>query len=139
MHTKFYLDTAILRDYMEDRGDGIRPLGEFAFRFLRDCEINECKVLYSELVLHELRRDYSDDKINEMLAPFRELLIKVEISNEQIIESKKVKLERTGIPGADILHALIARDNKAILVARDWHFEHLRDIAEIMKPEEIIF
>ena len=85
MHTKFYLDTAIWRDYVEDRGDGIRPLGEFAFRFLRDCEINECKVLYSELVLHELRRDYSDDKINEMLAPFRELLIKVEISNEQII------------------------------------------------------
>ena len=36
MAKKFYLDTAIWRDYFEDRGDGTRPIGEFAFQFLRN-------------------------------------------------------------------------------------------------------
>ena len=76
MGEKFYLDTAIWRDYFEDRKDGIRPLGEFAFQFLKNCEKKGCKVLYSELVVYELKRDYSDEKIKMVFSSFQNLLVK---------------------------------------------------------------
>ena len=38
----------------------------------------------------------------------------------------------------DALHALIARDNKCIMVTRDAHFKKLLDIINPKKPEDII-
>src|SRR3989344_2372062 len=131
MGEKFYLDTAIWRDYFEDRKDGIRPLGEFAFQFLKNCEKKGCKVLYSELVVYELKRDYSDEKIKMVFSSFQNLLVKVNISHEQHLEAKELTKQKKDSHQSDILHAVLARDNKAVLVARDVHFECLRDLVEI--------
>ena len=38
----------------------------------------------------------------------------------------------------DILHALIARDNEAILIYTDKHFEKLKYLIEIKKSQELI-
>lgn len=139
MEQKFYLDTAIWRDYFEDRKDGIRPLGEFAFQFLKNCEKKDCKVLYSETVVHELRKDYSDKRIKQVFSSFEHFLEIVPISNEQYLESKKLTRIKTESHESDILHAVLARDNKAVLITRDFHFETLRDIVEIKAPEEVTF
>jgi len=42
------------------------------------------------------------------------------------------------VPFFDALHAVLARDNKAIMVTRDKHFDELLDITKYKKPEEII-
>ncbi|MFA4906798.1 MAG: hypothetical protein WC602_00820 [archaeon] len=133
------MDTAIWRDYFEDRKDGIRPLGEFAFQFLKNCEKKGCTVFYSEAIVHELRRDYSDEKIKLVFSSFKTFLVEVDISSEQYLEAKSLAKQKKDSHEADILHAVLARDNEAILVTRDAHFECLRTVVEISKPEEITF
>ena len=55
----------------------------------------------------------------------------------QMEEARRMKMY-IDIPYKDILHALIARDNEAILIYTDKHFEKLRFLIEIKKPEELI-
>ena len=50
---------------------------------------------------------------------------------------KKIASQKN-IPKKDILHALIARDNNAIMIATDKHFEKLIDIVEVKKPKELL-
>ena len=136
---KFYLDTCIWRDFFEDRFDGLRPLGEFAFRFLKNCERNNCIVLYSGLVVQELKSDYSQERIAEVFSPFRHLLAKVQISNEQISKARKILSSIEGLHLKDALHAVLARDNGAVMVTRDRHFEALTGLVEVAAPEDIHF
>ena len=42
------------------------------------------------------------------------------------------------IPWGDALHALIARDNGAVLIATDKHFQKMEDITKPIRPQEII-
>lgn len=139
MPQRFYLDTAIWRDYFEDRRDGIRPLGEFAFQFLKSCERNGCEVLYSGLVVQELKSDYSKERVAEVFSSFRHFLVEVPISNGQISEARKISSSVKGTHLKDALHAILARDNKAVMVARDWHFGPLEYLVKIAKPEDIHF
>lgn len=48
---KFYLDTSIWRDYFEDKKNGIKPLGEFAFQFLRQCIEKGVEIIVSDIVV----------------------------------------------------------------------------------------
>ena len=62
---------------------------------------------------------------------------KVDVSDKQREEAKKIAEERE-VPKGDVIHAILARDNNAILISRDKHFQLLKDICEVMKPEDII-
>jgi len=133
---RFYVDTSIWRDYFEDRRDSIRPLGEFAFQFLNGCKKLGAKLLYSEAVIVELQ-GFSKKWVNEMFLQFRDLLVEAPVLKKQTDEAKTITKQR-GLPYNDALHAIIARDNKAIIVTRDKHFEELRDIVEAKTPEELL-
>ena len=139
MVKRFYLDTAIWRDYFEDSKDGIRPLGEFAFQFLKNCEKKGCKVLYSSLVVQELKSDYSNERVAEVFSPFKHFLVEVPISNEQISEARKILPSAEGTHLKDALHAVLARDNDAVMVTRDKHFDALSHFVEVARPEDIHF
>jgi len=136
---KFYLDTAIWRDYFEDRRDCLQPLGEFAFQFLKNCEKEGCEVLYSELVTRELLAYYSEERVKQVFSSFSGILRLVEITKEQADEVKIIRNKTPGAHNADILHAIIACDNEAILITRDRHFEALTGIVRVLKPEEVTF
>ena len=51
---KFYVDTNIWLDYFQNRSDGLRPLGEFAFLFFKKCIENKHTLIYSDLIENEL-------------------------------------------------------------------------------------
>ncbi|MDO8647134.1 MAG: hypothetical protein Q7R70_01830 [Candidatus Diapherotrites archaeon] len=139
MQKRFYLDTAIWRDYFEDRKDCIRPLGEFAFQFLRNCEKQGCMALYSSLVVQELKTDYSQERISEVFTAFNRILVEVQISGAQVSEARKISTNVKETHLKDALHAILARDNKAVMITRDRHFEVLSNIVEVAKPEDIYF
>ncbi|MEK6957602.1 MAG: PIN domain-containing protein [archaeon] len=139
MAQKFYLDTAIWRDYFEDRKDNLRPLGEFAFRFLKDCEKKGCTILYSSLVVEELESHYSKERVAEVFSSFRHMLAEVPISGVQISEARKIVSSTEGTHLKDAVHAVLAKDNGATMIARDKHFEALTEIVEVAKPEDIHF
>jgi len=133
---RFYVDTSIWLGYFEDRRDSIRPLGEFAFQFLKGCKKLGTRLLYSEAVIVELQ-GFSKKWVNEMFLQFRDLLVETPVLKKQTDEAKTIAKQR-GLPYNDALHAIIARDNKAIIVTRDKHFEELRDIVEAKTPEELL-
>lgn len=139
MVEKYYLDTSIWRDYYENRSDGLRPLGEWAFQFLKRVIAEGDIVLYSYAVVRELSKEYSDEIIAQIFEVLNaeNLLLKVDISDVQKREAAKLCKSRD-IPFGDALHAILARDNGAIMIARDRHFFELIDIVEIRKPEDLI-
>lgn len=136
---KFYLDTSIWRDYYENRADMFRPIGEWALTFLKNCIKNEDLILYSESVIEELKIKYSDEEIVKILNIInkRDSLVKVNICENQLREAAILCKQRS-IAFGDALHAVLARDNKAVLITRDKHFLELLDIADVKKPEDLI-
>ena len=89
MEKRFYLDTSIWIDYVEDRGDGIRPLGEFAFRFLKYCEERDLEILVSDIVILELQKILSKERINEGFFPFEGIIKYIAATPEQHNEAKR--------------------------------------------------
>lgn len=136
---RFYVDTNIWLDYAFERKDNIRPLGELAFQFLKKCRKNRWQVLYSDLVLKELRKQLTKEEIEERcfrIISEASLLVKVEKSITQAEEAVTLS-KKDAVPGPDAMHAILARDNKAVLISRDFHFKRLSRIVSAFLPEEI--
>ncbi len=139
MTEKIYLDTNIYLDYFENRHDNIRPLGEWALKLINIIIENKEFILYSNLIVKELEIKYSKEEINKIFEIIykRNLLLKVAISSSQVKEAA-ISCKKRKVAFGDALHAILARDNKAVMVTRDKHFFEFVDIAEIKKPEDLI-
>lgn len=136
---RYYIDSSVWRDLHEDRSDRFRPLGEWAFELFRMIRETRGIVLYSSLVIKELLKDFNEDEIDNIfeIVSKKHLLKKVKITNEQRQEAAKA-CKGLEVPFGDYLHAILARDNNAIMVTRDKHFWELQHIVEISKPEDLI-
>ena len=133
---KFYLDTNIWIDYFENRSDGLRPLGEFAFQFLKKVVETNSVIYYSDLVKTELNKVLTkkviDPKFNDIPN-----LVYVEFTKEDYFFAKKI-VSSFNIHFTDAFHAAIASRLGAVLITRDKHFDYL-DFIEVKKPEEVLF
>ena len=89
---KFYVDTCIWLDFLEDRKDGLKPLGEFAFQFFRNCRRCGCRLGYSEATLFELKRFGIDLEGTDF--EFKDLLEVVHVTKEINLAAKKIAAER---------------------------------------------
>lgn len=134
---RYYLDTSIWMDYYEERKDSVNDLGEFAFQLLFRVLASGNKIIVSTLILSELENNYSLGHIRAMTLPFESILDKVSVSQKQMDEAHQIARSRK-LPPSDAIHAILARDHSAILVTRDKHFQSLRDICKVVKPEEIV-
>mgnify|MGYP001576689263 FL=1 len=134
--TKYYFDTCIWRDYYENREDNFRPLGEWALMLIKNIEEEKGYILYSNLIIDELKNVFDDAQIKELFSVTTQL-IRVHTSEIQAQEARMInQIRKVGF--ADAMHVVLARDNNAILVTRDNHFIDLTDIASIKKPEELL-
>ena len=127
MAKKFYLDTSIWRDYYENRSDSQKQLGKLALQFLQKVIGEENIILYSDLVVQELMIKYSKEEISSILSILFNigLLEKINTSKEQAKEASDL-CKKLNIPFGDALHAILARDNKAVMITRDNHFQLLK-------------
>ncbi len=138
MAEKYYIDTSIWMDLLEDRrGYHDEPLGDYALKLFVRIKAKEDKIAISDFLIRELESNYSVEAINGMILPFQKIIEKIFVTKEQRDEARKIAEERN-LPFGDALHAIVARDNKCILVTRDKHFQELEDITSLYKPEEII-
>jgi len=137
MAERYYLDTAIWIDCYDNRTDWQNNIGEFALRLLTKLLASKSKIIVSDFLMRELENHYSLDQIRGICAPFQRIFQRVILSYEQKEEAKKISKERD-IPLGDAIHAILARDNNAVMVTRDKHFYLLTDICEVVKPEDII-
>ncbi len=134
---KFYLDTNIWLDFFENRSDGLRPLGEFAFQFLKDCLNFNCKIYYSDFTLFELSKKISDSEFLEALDFIKTNLFFTKSTKLDWLEAQKLS-KRTTLHSADAFHLVLAKKNKCAIITRDKHFDSI-DFIEVKRPEEVIF
>jgi predicted nucleic acid-binding protein len=136
MRQRFYVDTNIWLDLHLNRRDKFRPLGEWAFEFLNQAYHNGDEILYSDGVFMELLRVIDEEECMGLLKDFEARKV-AQISGEQRREAEKLCSVRS-LPLWDVLHAILARDNNAVMVTRDAHFLELMDLVEIKKPEDLL-
>ena len=138
MLKNFYFDTSIWLDLIEERDEPNLPKSELAHKLLNKITRNSDKILYSDVILFELNvLGYSSYEVNDLFESIRPLLIFVESTEKQMRKAKDLALKRN-VPKRDALHALIARDNKAILVTLDKHFQKLLDVIKSGRPQDFI-
>lgn len=130
----YNLDTSIWLDYYEKRGKN----GMDAFKLILKIIEDKSIVIYSDLHIKELKDiGYNIEEINVLLRIVKpNNLRKAHISREQREEATLLSYNRD-IPRGDALHTILARDNNAIMVSRDIHFQRLLDIVKTKRPEEL--
>ena len=140
MEELIYLDTNIYLDYLENRNDKLRPLGEFALRLLQRTLECEFKIIISGLVVDEVERHLNKERLDEVITNLKEAekLIRIEITSEDEIRAKELtKIKDTHFD--DALHAVLAQKAKAkFLITRNINdFVDLQDLVDIRLPESI--
>ncbi len=132
-----YLDTNIYLDYLENRSDNLRPLGEFAFQLLTRSIACEFKIIISDIVLKELDKYITKEKIKQILTPLsrKDKIISVTSKFKHKRKARSIK-RQFGIPFFDALHYILAKENNAeYLITNDKHFFELpEDGILITKP-----
>mgnify|MGYP001565261418 FL=1 len=120
MEERFYFDTSIWLDFLEKRGKH----GEIILRLINKIIEENDIIIYSNLIIKELRNlGYFDNEINDIFSIAKQNNLKlVHVNKKQLEEMRAVALQR-GLPKKDVLHAILARDNEARLITRDYHFQ----------------
>lgn len=140
MAQSYLIDTCIWRDFYEDRiSKAGNPLGKYATNLFMKIIKHKNQIIFSEALVWELKKDYDENEVNDMLNLLfiNKVLVKIEITNREYLEAKRLVQERN-LPFVDCLNAIQARNHNAVLVSRDEHFtKFLSDIAKIVKPEQI--
>jgi len=135
---KYYLDTCIWIDYLENRYDKFKPLGDWALELINKIIRDNSSFIFSDHVIKELENKYSKNELKKFLEFIpKQLIINTKTTKNQAKEAYTLKI-KFNIPFGDALHTILARDNQAKLVTRDKHFIELKNIVEIKKPEELI-
>lgn len=131
----YYFDTSIWIDVYDKREYN----GEVAFRLLNKIIESNKIIIYSDVVVFELKRlGFSEYEINQMFGIAKPDHIKrINATPHQLQEAARLAKQRD-IPLRDAAHAVISRDCMAQLVSRDRDFEKLKDITLTKRPEDLI-
>ena len=133
----FYIDTNIWLDFLLERKDRNKDLGNIALKFFYKILRNEDNIIVSNTLFHELDKNISLENIRSILLPFNKILIKTEETEEMLAQANKISKERN-VSRADVIYALLAKNNNAIIISRDKHFKELSDICISKRPEELV-
>lgn len=134
----YYLDTSIWLDFFENRDEPNFPKGTWARELVNKIIKEVDKILFSDNNMLELiNLGYSEFDIQELLQQLKSIIIFTESTEREIGKAKDLAQKRD-VPKRDALHALIARDNNAILITLDNHFKKLTDITKPYSPQEFI-
>jgi predicted nucleic acid-binding protein len=133
---RFYVDTCIWRDYLENRVDRFRPLGEWAFEFFKRLVKNSDLLIFSDVVREELLQNMTDLEVEDMLeiVPLK-LRQYVQANNVDSSMAKRIATFHN-IHFSDSLHLAIAIRTDSVLVTRDRHFGNV-GFHHIKKPEDL--
>lgn len=138
MNRRFYFDTSIWLDFLEERNEPNMPKSDWARKLVAKIIRKGDVIVYSDVVLMELEDEgYSIFDVEDLFFVLKQNLVFVESTNTEIKRAKDLASKRS-VPNGDALHALIARDNNSIFVSLDRHFQLLKDIVKIKKPQELI-
>jgi len=135
-----YIDTNIYLDYLENRTDKMRPLGEFAYEVFRRAFGCEFKIIVSEHLLDELEKFVTEQEIGFVLGKIKSAgkEVPLEVLESDIQKANALAAQRK-VPWPDTLHAVLAiRGGAECIVTRNKKdFDPFSDLIEAVFPEEI--
>lgn len=116
MSQLIYIDTNVYLDYLLNRKDRLRPLGDFAFELLRQAIGCKYDLLISDILLIELRNNIEDERLTTLLNSIKQKTIFITKEKSDVIEAKKISSDNRW----DALHYILAKRGGAeILVTRN--------------------
>ena len=137
MSQNIYVDTNIWIDYWIDRKSGLIPFGDFAtqmFNRVLDCEFT---IITSEYIISELKNNFKFE-LAPRLGVFKSAnKLKVVPSQEGVFSLAKSLSEQRSLPFYDAIHVCMAKQEDAILITRDKHFQLVNDLVSVSLPEEL--
>lgn len=136
MSEKYLLDTQIWIDHYLKR----EPFGEFALKLILKIISEDSIIIFSNFNEKEMKDiGLSPIETNSLLSIIKpDHIKKVSVTKIQFEEAHRLAKQRN-IPLGDIIHAIIARDNDAILVSRDEKdFRKLKDISLMKEPKDLL-
>jgi len=135
---KYYLDTGIWLDFLEDRDEPNFPKSVWAKELMNKIIKEGDKIVYSDNNLLEMiNAGYSEFEVKELLQQLKSIIIFVEATKREIGKAKDLGQKRD-VPKRDALHALIARNYNAILITHDNHFKKLTDITKPFRLRDFL-
>lgn len=138
MTEKFYFDTSIWLDFLENRDEPNFPKGMWAKKLIKKIIKEGNRILFSDNNFLELiNNGYLEFEIEEFLSTLKPIIIPIEATEKEIGKAKDLAQKRD-VPKRDALHALIARDNNSTLITLDNHFRKLTDITFPHSPKKFI-
>jgi predicted nucleic acid-binding protein len=121
---RYYIDTCVWIDFVEN----VDYADNLLFKILQQ----EAQIFVSELVFSEFVKHQSFSNIKMIFSTLKSKNLIVYIKATKVQEYEAISLSnKRNIPFGDALHAVLARDNDAILLTRDKHFMNLKDICKI--------
>ncbi|MFA5797801.1 MAG: PIN domain-containing protein [Candidatus Woesearchaeota archaeon] len=120
---RYYIDTCVWIDFIEGRTN---------IDLFTECILEDHTVILSYPLQKELGKYVHSEQLTMILALLsaKELIERVDVFEHDKKEALHLSAQRN-IPFADALHAVLARNNDALLITRDKHFLKLRDICAI--------
>jgi len=110
MSELIYIDTCVFLDFLFNRKDKLRPLGDIAFELLRRSVLCEFKIVISDLLITELKFNSTEKQLEDLLEWLKPKIV--------FIESRLN--ERNMSKTNDDLHYLLAfQSNAKHLVTRN--------------------
>ena len=135
---RYYLDTSIWLDFIENRDEPNMPKGDWAKKLIKKIIEEDSRIILSDANMLELNDvGYSQYDIEDILNPLDKIILFIEADAHQIGKARDLS-ERRKVPKRDALHAILARDNSAILVTLDAHFKELDDISKTYTSKDLI-
>jgi len=131
-----YVDTNIYLDMIEQRSDKLRPLGDFAFNFFADGWNCKFKLVISQHLIDELKRNVSDKRKYEEIFDIFDKKKKLIFVKEEVEDRKTAKKHKEE---NDALHAILAkRAGVTYLVTRNSEdYSDCQSIVTVVLPEYV--
>jgi len=133
MSQLIYIDTNVYLDYLLNRKDRLRPLGDFAFELLRKAIQCQYDILISDVVLDELENHISEEKINLLIDMIKVKTVSINREGSDDINARQISNEDY----RDALHYILAKRGGAeIIVTRNIKHFPFSDL-QIKFPENL--
>lgn len=128
-----YIDSNVYLDYLLNRKDKLRPLGDFAFELLRKVISCKYEILISDLVLDELNNHADEDEIQKITDLIKVKMRLIRRDDKDVFEAKKISKKEQ----RDALHYVLAKKGGAkIIVTRNTEHFYFSEL-EVKFPENL--
>ncbi|MFH1409079.1 MAG: PIN domain-containing protein [Nanoarchaeota archaeon] len=138
MPQRYYLDTSIWLDLFEKRDEPGFAKGKYAQIIVDRCIKKQERVIISDAIVTEMKIvGYDSWHFFELV---ESLSLNVEFVESSLRMQNRAKdlSKNLNIPKGDVLHALLAGKEEAIIISWDQHFKSLYHICKVLTPREII-